>query len=68
MEVVLKADELKTEKKNDGKEKVLRSQGDPELKDVSLSPWQSFLEMIGFRAGGRDHEMHSFFTFAPLHN
>lgn len=49
-------------------EKGLGSQSELQLRDVTLSPWQLFLEMNWFKIGGRYPEMYSFLSFELLHN
>lgn len=64
----LKAKEFEKWKRNVGKEKGLESQGELAQNDAILSQCHLSLGMKVFRAGARDHEMYSSFTFESLHN
>lgn len=50
----------------EGTIKMTWSQGKLALIDVLSYLWQSFLELDGFRSGGRDPEMYFMFTVEPL--
>lgn len=58
------ATEFDERKRNGGKERRLRGQGELALRNVTLSPLQSFFEINWTRAGVRDLEMYFLFTFA----
>lgn len=49
------------------KENGLRSDTELTLRNVSLSPFQSFLEKNRSRAGMRNPDMYSSFMFDPVH-
>lgn len=64
----LEATGFEKRKRNVREEKVLRSEGELVLRDVSLSAWPLVLAMNGFKAGRRDPDMYSLLTFEPLQN